>query len=98
MSDESPPHPGEVGGGLMTHHSSLITCSARGEPIELALAQDGLDPRDVLAHLLRAGKIRQLAGCLLDAQIELLLIGVAQPLLQLRVAQLMRLTRLHWMP
>src|SRR5262245_56860066 len=54
---------------------------------DLALAQHGGDPRHVLSHLADAGGVGELAGDVLEPQVEELLARVGQALDELGVAE-----------
>ena len=58
---------------------------------ELTLAQDRVDPRDVVTHGAQSPVVVQLPGGHLEAQVEQLLLGLAQPGLELVVVQLAQL-------
>src|SRR5439155_20231415 len=62
---------------------------------DLLFPQDRVDAGDVLAYLIQAGVVVELAGDVLEAQVEQLLPRLGQPPLELVVVDLPQLGRLH---
>src|SRR6202000_3222301 len=62
-----------------------------GPDAELALAHHGVDPGDVLLHRVEPPVALQLAGGLLEAQVDQLLLGLAQAGLEVGVVHLIQL-------
>src|SRR5215211_7709481 len=60
---------------------------------DLALAQQRLDPGDVLAHLAEARAVVELPGGVLEPQVEQLLLRLGQPVLELDLVELAQLPR-----
>src|SRR5690242_16861682 len=60
-----------------------------------ALAQDGLDPRDIAPHLTHPRRVLELAARLLEAQIERFLAEIVDLLLQLVVGLCPDIAGLH---
>src|SRR5437660_1077038 len=59
--------------------------------LDLALAQDGVDARDVLAHLAEAGVVVELARDVLEAEVEEFLLRLGELVEQLLVVHLAQL-------
>src|SRR4051794_3653064 len=73
--------------------SSAISALPLGR-FDLPQAQEGVDPRDLTAHLTQARGVVQLSGDVLEAQVEVLLLGLgqlAEQAVDVELAQLFRL-------
>src|SRR6266480_3457454 len=81
---------------LLVVHSCGTSVRSDGQA-ELTLAQDRVDPRDLVAHGAKSPVVVQLPGGHLEAQVEQLFLGLAQTRLELVVVQLAELrgTRGH---
>src|SRR5205814_786428 len=67
-------------------------CFGGDRQTELTLVQDRVDPRDVVADGAQSPIVVQLPGGHLEAQVEQLFLGLAQPRLELVVVQLAQLS------
>src|SRR5262249_24197344 len=58
---------------------------------DLALAQQRFEPGDVLPHLAQPRAVVELPSCVLEAQVEQLLLRLGQPVLELHLVELAQL-------
>src|SRR4051812_11543321 len=87
------PGTASVAASVAVSVSSAISALPLGR-FDLPQAQEGVDPRDLAAHLTQARGVVQLPGDVLEAQVEVLLLGLgqlAEQAVDVQLAQLFRL-------